>query len=262
MTWNKILPAVVGLLMVASVSYGRPTDCPEQYFQAQAPDFINPKLGQRTQEVCYSGYGGMHSGVTRTPLYVSEKLTRARLLQGKGLKRENKFHSDEHLRASDRAELVNYARSGFDRGHMAPSGDMFDVQSQFESFSLANMIPQVPEINRGVWERIESAVRTLAKQRGELYVVTGPLFNGGKIDRIGGAVMVPTQMFKAIYDPARNEAGAYLVDNALGAQPQKLSLAELEKLAEMNIFPTLDKSTKNMLMRLPDPKSRNGKGGW
>jgi endonuclease G, mitochondrial len=123
----------------------------------------------------------------------------------------NSFHPDDRLTPSERAELADYARSGYDRGHIVPSGDMFDPKSQHESFSLANMIPQESSINRGVWERIESGVRRMVKSRGELYAVTGPLFQGGELKRIGGRVIVPTATFKAIYDPNRQEAGAYMV---------------------------------------------------
>jgi endonuclease G len=73
--------------------------------------------------------------------------------------------------------------------------------------------------------------------------------------------MVPTQMFKAVYDPGRKEAGVYLVDNAEGAQLQKMSVTELEKLAGISIFPALDQQTKSRTMRLPDPKERKRKGG-
>lgn len=251
----------VAICLFASTAIAAKTSCPEHYAGRQAPDFINQKLTEKTQEVCYSGYGLMHSGVTRTPLYSAEKLTRLNLLQGKGLKRQSKFHPDDHIRPSDRAELRHYARSGYDRGHVAPSGDMFDMQSQFESFSLANMVPQEASVNRGIWEGIESSVRKFAKERGELYVVTGPLFQGSNLQRIGGAVMVPSHLFKAIYDPSRKESGVYLVENAPGATASKLSVAELESMAGMNIFPSLDQRTKERLMRLPDPKERKRRGG-
>ena len=39
---------------------------------------------------------------------------------------------------------------------------MPDSKAQQECFSLANMIPQVPENNRGVWENIEKSVRNMA----------------------------------------------------------------------------------------------------
>jgi endonuclease G len=138
---------------------------------------------------------------------------------------------------------------------------MFDLQSQQECFSLANMVPQEPSVNRGIWEGVESATRKLAKDRGDIYVVTGPIFSGSNIQRIGGAVMVPSQMFKALYDPRRNEAGAYVVDNSEGAQVQYLSIAELERITGINVFPTISGKVKEAGMRLPVPKERKRRGG-
>jgi endonuclease G len=240
------------------------TECPEHFAGGQAPDLINQKLSPKTREVCYSGYALKHSGITRTPLYSAEHLTRERMLQGKGLKRQSKFFPDPNIPAAERAELHHYARSGFDRGHVAPSADMFDLQSQHECFSLANMVPQVPENNRGPWEGIESAVRKMAKDRGEIFVVSGPIYRGENVQRIGGAVMVPTQLFKAVYDPNRQEAGAYLIDNAADAQSSKISIEELEKLTGINVFPEVSAGVKAKIMRLPEPisyRERQGKGG-
>ena len=55
------------------------------------------------------------------------------------------------------------------------------MQAQEQTFSLANMVPQTPELNCGVWEGIERAVRRLAARRGELYVITDPAFQGQQI---------------------------------------------------------------------------------
>jgi len=268
----KIIAKLLAICLIISSlalspAFAGPTACPGHFADGQAPDLINQKLSVKAQEVCYSGYAVEHSGVTRTPLYAAEHLTRDRLLQGKGLKRHSQFHSDEHLPASDRAELYHYARSGYDRGHVAPSADMFDAQSQYECFSLANMVPQVPENNRGPWEGIESTVRKMTEREGELYVVTGPIFNGEHLQRIGGVVMVPTQLFKAVYDPQRKQAGAYLIDNTADAQPQTISIAELEKQTGINIFPAMNDEVKNRGMELPEPKSfkerkRSGDRQW
>lgn len=148
-------------------------------------------------------------------------------------------------------------RSGYDRGHMAPSGDMADEKSQYESFSLANIIPQNSDNNRHLWEGIESTVRDLAKRSGELYVVTGPVFHGSDLKRINGRVMVPTYVFKAIYDPGKNEAAAYLVKNAAGKAYTSISIADLDKLTGLNVFPKLPTNVKTM--DLPKPKMRQGK---
>jgi endonuclease G, mitochondrial len=261
---NLIAVITIISLFVSSSVNAAQTGCPEHFANGQAPDLINQKLTAKTREICYSGFAVKHSGVTKTPLYAAEHLMRDRILQGKGLKRQSKFHPDENIPRSERAELHHYARSGYDRGHVAPSADMFDIQSQYECFSLANMVPQVPENNRGPWEGIESAVRMMAKSKGDLYVVTGPIYQGSNIEQIGGSVMVPTKLFKAIYDPQRKEAGAYLIDNSADAQPQKVTIEELEKIAGISMFPSVEDSVKSRLMRLPDPRSykaRKRKGG-
>ncbi|MFH0730091.1 MAG: DNA/RNA non-specific endonuclease [Pseudomonadota bacterium] len=250
------LIAIVSLICFFALSaIADQTDCPGHFADGQAPTLVNQKLATMTRDICYSGFAIKHSGITRTPIYSAEHLTRERLQQAHEVGRQGQFHADVHLPAAERAELHHYARSGFDRGHVAPSADMADIQSQQECFSLANMVPQVPANNRGPWEGIEAAVRRLAEKKDELYVVTGPIFGGENLQRIGGAVMVPTQLFKAVYDPLKQEAGAYLIDNAADAVAQKISVAALEKLTGINIFPSLKEGTKSKLMNLPEPKS-------
>lgn len=122
--------------------------CNEQFESGTPPRVTNPKLFARSSELCFTGFATLFSGVTRTPLYSAEHLTRERIRSAKETKRRNAFHEEMRLAAADRSELADYARSGFDRGHMAPSGNMPDPQSQHESFSLANMIPQDPDNNR------------------------------------------------------------------------------------------------------------------
>jgi endonuclease G len=96
-----------------------------------------------------------------------------------------------------------------------------------------------------------------------LYVVAGPIYQGETV-RLGGAVMVPAKLYKAVYDPQRKEAGAYLIDNAAGAQAQMVNMAELEDITGIDIFPFLNHPQKDRGIRLPEPKSykeRKRKGG-
>jgi endonuclease G len=230
-----------------------PARCPAHFLGGDDPDIVNPRLAQDTREICYSGYAVLHSGITRTPLWSAEHLTRDRVADAEAMTRENAFHPEPSLPPAERAELKDYQRSGFDRGHMAPSGDMPDPQSQQESFSHANMVPQNSENNRGLWARIEAAVRRLAERDGELYVVTGPVFRGETLQRINGRVLVPTMLYKAVYDPARRQAGAYLVRNEAGDAYETVSLAQLESLTGIDPFPTLSPEVKETAMPLPPP---------
>ena len=126
--------------------------------------------------------------------------------------------------------------------------------AQQQSFSLANIIPQAPELNRGLWEGAESAVRTLAAQRGELYVVTGPVFEGGRLAALDGRVLIPTHVFKAVLDPRRRRAGAYLAPNVERGGWRLVSMAELRRLTGLDVFPGLPARAKQVALRLPNPR--------
>ncbi|WP_318258817.1 DNA/RNA non-specific endonuclease [Geobacter anodireducens] len=250
----KLATQIVAVLVSASIAFAAQTACPEHFLDGQAPDILNQKMQARTWELCYEGYGAMHSGITKGPLYSAEHLTRDRLKKAKGLVRKNEFHAEPSLPAKERSELRYYARSGYDRGHIAPSADMPTEQAQYESFSLANIVPQEPENNRGAWSDVEGAVRHLVNQKGDLYVVTGPLFTGGTLQQIKGGVLVPTHLYKVVWDARRGEGGAYLVENTVDARAQMVPIAQVEQLAGFNIFPAIRGEKKERLMALPEPK--------
>lgn len=252
----RLAAAVIVLLLAPALAEAAKTHCPEFFPGQQAPDLLNARLEARTRELCYSAFAVLHSGITRTPLWAAEHLTRAQVNAARGLDRINRFHAEPRLPPGDRAELADYARSGFDRGHMAPSGDMPDAKAQGESFSLANMIPQNPDNNRNLWERIESAVRTLTRRDGEIYVVTGPVYAGETLQSLNGRVLVPTSIFKAIYDPKRRQAGAYLVANAEGDEWEAVSIAQLAQITGLDVFPALPAAIKETAMTLPEPTPR------
>jgi len=236
------------------VSLAAPTGCPQFFPHGNAPDLVNPKLLPKTRTICYAAFAVLHSGIMRTPLWAAEHLTRKGLDAAVATERKDTFHEESRLPPDERADLDDYARSGFDRGHLAPAADMPDERAQHESFSLANMIPQDPQSNRGVWSDIESAVRGLARRSGDLYVVSGPVFQGTTLQRLHGRVLVPTQIFKAVYDPKRNQAAACLVENADGDQWRTVSIGELQQITGIDAFPALAPSVKDHAMALPEPK--------
>ena len=249
----RILAFAATLLAAPAAALAAPSACPQHFAGGDAPDLTNQRLAAKTRELCYGGYAVLHSGVTRTPLYAAEQLTRERIAAADAIQRQGRFHADPNLPRDERAELADYARSGFDRGHMAPSADMPDPRQQNESFSLANMIPQNPESNRDLWSDIEAVVRALARRQGVVYVVSGPIYRGERIERLNGRVLVPTHVFKAVYDPQTGQAGAYLVPNAPGDDWTALSISELQDLSGIDVFPALPRPVKEVAMPLPDP---------
>ena len=84
-----------------------------------------------------------------------------------------------------------------------------------QSFSLANTVPQAAKNNRGVWARqVEAATRKyVSRAPGDVFVFTGPVFEG-RVRTIGqGRVWVPSHLFKLVYDPTAQRAWAYWVEN-------------------------------------------------
>jgi endonuclease G len=244
------------MLFVASTTqtvFAAKTACPKQYLSGVAPDIQNSSLAEKTIELCYNNFAVMHSGITLTPLWSAEHLTKRSITNARKLNRRGTFHHELNLPESERAELNDYAHSGFDRGHMAPSGDMPTLKAQQQCFTLANMIPQNHNNNTEVWEQIESAVRDLAVSSGALYVITGPLYQGDNIQRLNGRVLVPTHIYKLVYDPKKKMGAAYFAKNEAGNDYQIVSISELEKQAGITFFPKLSDQVKQVKLELPKP---------
>ena len=254
---RSVLAVLLAAGVCASVAAG---NCPAHYVDGRMPEIQNKRMQAGTTELCYDVFGVMHSSITRTPLWSAERLTAENIAAAKTLSRENSFHPEPRLPASARAELADYARSGFDRGHMAPNGDMPDRNSQHQSFTLANMVPQDGENNRHLWAGIEAVVRKQAVKEGELYVLTGPVFLGSNLRKIGN-VLVPSHLYKVVYSPRQKAGAAFLVENRATSDYELLSIAQLEARIGLNLLPSLSAAQKETVLRLPNVKLRKSKGG-
>lgn len=252
---RRVFILIAGLLL-SPVAYAHPVDCNGQYYKNEAPDILSVAKQSRTMDLCFSEYAVMYSGVVRTPLWAAAHLTRERVIRAWDVKRKGEFHEEELLPPRDRSRLSDYKGSGFDRGHMEPAADFATYKGQRESFSLANIVPQVPWNNRHIWAGIEAAVRDMALKGGDIYVITGPLFEGRRLKALKGRVYVPTHLFKAIYDAKKRAGAAYLIENARTTKYRVVSIAEMERISGYNLFPKLSAREKERMLRLPKPKLR------
>ncbi|MDB5886635.1 MAG: non-specific endonuclease [Polaromonas sp.] len=233
-----VAPAPTGPVRTAGTA-GAFGACP-QFFAGGQPPVIKPQPSQRA--LCYDAFAVLHSGESKTAVYVAQKLNRA-LVADADEKRTDKFFADARLRATERATLQDYRSSGFDRGHLAPAGQMPTPAAMAQSFSLANIVPQAPDHNQGAWRvSVEDATKKYAaRASGHVYVITGPFYSPGiaQSQAIGaGRVRVPKYLFKLVYDEAQGRAWAHwhLNDNATrGSAP--ISYAELVRRTGIEFLP-------------------------
>jgi endonuclease G len=259
--FHKLFAGAAFVAALLAPALALASGCPDHYADGRAPEIRNPKLAVATRELCYGVFGIMHSGVTRTPLWSAENLRADNVASAQGLKRDNAFHAEPRLPREQRAELDDYARSGYDRGHMTPNGDMPDRRTQRESFTLANMVPQDGDHNRHIWAPIEGAVRKMAKKEGQLYVITGPAFLGTNLRKVGN-VLVPTHLYKVVYSPRQKLAAAWFTENRAQAQIQVIPVAELERIVGIEFLPSLTRQQKERMLPLPKIRQKKQKTGF
>lgn len=169
---------------------------------------------------------------------------------GKKIKRSNDFREDYKV-STGSSTLADYKGSGYDRGHLAPAGDMtFSNIAMSESFFMSNMSPQSPSFNRGGWKKLESTVRYWAETDKIIYVATGAVLND-LLGRIGvNNVTVPSYYYKVIYSPKKEEMIAFIMPNTKIANPlpaYAVTVDEVETLTDIDFFPQLADSIEHKL---------------
>lgn len=177
-----------------------------------------------------------------------------------GEERSNRFKEDKMVPTGS-ARPSDYSRSGYDKGHLCPAGDMgFNHTAMEESFMMSNMSPQAPDFNRGIWKDLETQVRDWAKEDHKLYIVTGPIFKDDKGTIGADNVEVPGYYYKVIFDPAdQPKMIAFVLPNEGSTRPISdfaVSTHEVEKLTGIDFFSQLPDDEENWL------ESKVRLGGW
>lgn len=197
------------------------------------------------------GYKGMTVSFNKhlhIPNWAAWELTRDEA-QG-DVPRHNKFARDEEVDGCP--DPSDYRNSGYDRGHMAPAGDMkWDRDAMVETFYLTNIVPQNASLNQGAWRNIEEKCRARTQRDSVLYIVCGPVPGDEPIERIGTTgVAVPRRFFKVICAPYASEPYAigFIMPNgkiAGGIAKTAVTVDEVEALTGYDFFSALPDSLEN-----------------
>ena len=175
--------------------------------------------------------------------------------------RDGNFREDPRI-STGSASLDDYRGSGYDRGHLAPVGDMnFDAVAMEESFYMSNVSPQDRAFNGGIWSRLENQVRDWAREKSGVYVVTGPVLGEANNSIGDNAVTVPDFFYKVVLNEQGEDSEmiGFMMPNR-AARGDLASFVEkvdnIEAYTGIDFFPALADSLEERLERETMP------GNW
>lgn len=197
--------------------------------------------------------------------YVAYKLCKSDI-EGE-IQRKNRFFSDPRLikRHIPCAKNSDYASSGYDRGHLLPSGDRQATQKANDAtFSLANCLPQTPQLNRGTWKKLEESLRRQLSAYDTIYIVTGVIAPKPKATsapkstiKIGASgLQVPHSFFKAFIrvKDGNYDGQAYIMPNSTQIETTlsiyKKTIDQVELLSGLDLFVNLEDSIENRVEQM------------
>jgi endonuclease G, mitochondrial len=221
-------------------------------FESTPPDSLIPKLEipairPGSQIVEHLAYTLDYAEQFEQASWVAYELTAEETV--KQFERSNKFFKDPDVKTGSASD-VDYKGTGYDRGHLAPAGDMsYSEETMFESFYYSNMSPQDPSFNRGIWKRLEEKVRNWAIMYQSVYVVTGPVLSDGNITPTNG-LAVPNYYYKVILDArsAHLQGIGFIMRNEGASgdlQSYAVSIDSVERFTGIDFFPRLPDKTEN-----------------
>ena len=208
--------------------------------------FLNGIVGD--MDTLYNGYTVSYNKDLKIPNWVSYELTRQET-KGKE-KRSDNFIADPLVKGTI-ATNADYARSGYDKGHMAPAADMkWSPEVMKESFYFSNMCPQHPQLNRRGWKNLEEKIRDWAIADSAIIIICGPIINQSSRTIGKNKVAVPERFFKVVLSPFVKPVRGigFLFNNRQAVEPLStyaVTIDSIEKLTNMDFFSPLPDEIEN-----------------
>lgn len=193
-----------------------------------------------SQIIVHKGHTVSYNEETRLPNWVAYELT---CTEADGTyKRNGRFFQDPDA-DGPQADNEDYRNTGWDKGHIAPAGDMkWDEQAMLECCYFTNICPQNHNLNGGDWRSLEEKCRDYARHYGSVYIAAGPIVGDNKNGTIGyNQVVVPDAFYKVLLVciDGQYEGIGFYFKNVAGHQPLPTyakTIDEIEALTGIDFF--------------------------
>ena len=211
------LSAFMGLIISSSILTG-----------TEISDYINDEkcdkiIDKKVFTVCYDY-------IAKGAKYVYYTLD-GKLVNAVNLKKRKSFYTEKNLPKAYRSYNKDYTHSGYDRGHLASDASFdYDKKVLRKVYTMANIIPQSPKVNRYTWIKSEKLERLVAVKLGSVHILNGVIYDENP-QRIGKHnIAIPKAFWKMIFNDDANYKKCFLYQNSrdIDTKKDKLKNHEIE----------------------------------
>ncbi|MBM4163153.1 MAG: DNA/RNA non-specific endonuclease [Lentisphaerae bacterium] len=164
------------------------------------------------------------------------------------LMRPSSFSQDTAARNAPRS--ADYARSGYDRGHLVPNhaiASRFGKKAQVETFLTSNIAPQRPALNQGPWADVERRIADDWPDRfGDIWVIVGTI-SPQQRQTLAAGINIPTAFYQIVVARHADRVRAFAV-----VMPQRISRLARPRVTLATIDEIEQLSGFDFLSALPD----------
>lgn len=151
-------------------------------------------------------------------------------------------------------ESIDLSDAGIDHGHICPAADnKWSKNAMVQSYLLTNMCPQNANLNRGIWEKLESRCRGWARHYGEVYITAGPIFYSKNYKTIGAnKIGIPDAFYKVVLCLTKKpKALGFIFPNVEpeydNIKDYMYSVDEVENITKIDFFHNMEDSIENII---------------
>lgn len=244
--WLKIILAVIASLSFAIVMFEdrfstwwqQRNLCQSSSYVQQTPFFYRDDIYTESYRVCAKHLSLLYSGITKTPLWVSQYFAATAAVPEVVLKPNIAPNHVAHLSAAQRQEQHYQS--------------LLALPEQDQQLETLLRVPFAAEQYAKQWQAIDQSLKYLSRAyHQDIYVITGTDYNAAHLTQIAGQIWAPQGIYKAVYIPETGVMGAYYLAQQPNSQIEYLSICALEQKLQMQLFPSLSSEQKRDVYQLP-----------
>ena len=141
------------------------------------------------------------------------------------IKKRPSFHTEKSLDRAYRVSPKSYSKTGYDRGHMANDASFdWSMKSLNSTYTMANIVPQEPRVNRYHWVKVERYARLVARKLGSVNVLNIIQYSKNPKRLEKQNIAIPQGFYKILYNKEKDFERCFYYKNDSSSYEKKEKL--------------------------------------